>query len=423
MSRFRSIQNSHDALRPFRSLSALAVLFATFGIGGVTCLGQASVEEFQTVLASRAGFTAQDFSSLERGQMVTKLLPVTDKREVAVCGVARLQAPPSVIMKAFQDSMAQRKGRSLSGIVKFSNSPTLADLQTLTLENRDIEDLKQCAVGACKLKVSAAMIERLHQEVDWTSSDYRSQATQLFRQMLLAYVRDYLTRGDAALIEYQDQSQAVRLEEEVRSLLDGALYLNEFAPDLANYLRTFPMSERPDTQNAISWTKIKFGLKPVIIITHVVTYSPHSGKGAAQVLTVSKQIYASHYFDASLGLTALVSFPTTNASPDSYLLYTNHSRADALGGTFGKAKRKLVEAEAVATLKTILQQTQVNLEVHAINQSNPQTVSATRRIGEWLFGGRRVLWWLLAVMVALALAIRFRTKTSRPRAADMQRDD
>jgi hypothetical protein len=101
----------------------------------VTCLAQTSIEEFRTVLDDKAGFTADDFSTLERGEMVIKLLPVI-KREVAVCGVVRLQAPARVIAKAFQDNMTQQNGKSILATGKFSNPPTLADLETDAREPR-----------------------------------------------------------------------------------------------------------------------------------------------------------------------------------------------------------------------------------------------------------------------------------------------
>ena len=69
------------------------------------------------------------------------------------------------------------------------------------------------------------MIERFRKEVDWPATDYQSQGTRLFRQMLLDYVRDYLPRRDSALIEYHDQSRRVRLQEEHRSLLQASLYI------------------------------------------------------------------------------------------------------------------------------------------------------------------------------------------------------
>ena len=72
-----------------------------------------------------------------------------------------------------------------------------------------------------------------------------------------------------------------------------------------------------------------------------------------QVLVTSKQIYANHYFDGSLGLTAFMSIP--DESNRSYLVYENRSRADVLGGLFGKMKRGIVQEKAVDNLKNILE--------------------------------------------------------------------
>lgn len=395
-------------------------IFVLTWFGAVTSLGQTSVQEFQNVLRDQAAFTADNFSALERGEMVVKLLPVKDRREVAVCGLMRLQVPLAVSLQAFQESMTQRNSNSILEIGKFSNPPGLEDLQALTLEDRDIEDLKQCVVGDCKLKMSAAMIERFRKEVDWPAPDYRSQATRLFRQMLLDYVRDYLARGDSALIEYHDQFRGVRLDEEHRSLLEASLYINDFAPELTKYLKGFPRPELTDVENAINWTKINFGLKPVTILTHVVTYTRRPS-GVPQILVVSKQLYANHYFDSSLALTALINVPITGTTSDSYLLYTNRSRADALAGSFSKLKRNLVEGEAVASLNAILLQTRLNLERSSMNQAGSPLRSGKAKIVEWLFGGTRLVWWLMTIIVLIAW-FGLRKRNSKRNAASFERD-
>jgi len=395
-------------------------IFVLTWFGAVTSLGQTSLQEFRNVLRNEAAFTADDLSALERGEMVVKLLPVKDKREVAVCGVMRLQVPLAVSLQAFQESMTQRNSNSILELGKFSSPPSLEDLQALTLEDRDIEDLKRCVVGDCKLKMSAAMIERFRKEVDWPAPDYQSQATRLFRQMLVDYVRDYLARGDSALIEYQNQSRRVRLDEEHRSLLEASLYINDFAPELTKYLKAFPRSELTDVENTINWTKIKFGLKPVTILTHVATYTRRPS-GIPQILVVSKQLYANHYFDSSLALTALINVPITGTTPDSYLLYSNRSRADSLAGSFSKLKRNLVEGEAVASLNSILLQTRLNLERSSMNQAGSPPQSGKQIIMEWLFGGTRLFWWLMTIIVLMAL---FGLRKRRPKrnAASFERD-
>ena len=99
------------------------------------------------------------------------------------------------------------------------------------------------------------------------------------------------------------------------------------------------------------WSKIKFGLKPVIAINHISIYKRNSDVGP-QVLIASKQIYANHYFNASLALMAFVRVP--DAPNGAYLVYENRSRADGLEGPFGKIKRGVVEKKAVEGLRAIL---------------------------------------------------------------------
>lgn len=395
-------------LRQFPTLVAIFVLTC---LSAITSPGQTAVQEFRDLLRDQAAFTADDFSAIDRGEIVVKLLPVKDEREVAVCGLVRTQAPVGASLMAFRNSMTQQNQKTILGAGKFSSPPSLEDLQALTLEGRDIEDLKRCVVGDCKLKMSAAMIERFRHEVDWRAPDFRLKATRLFRQILVDYVSDYLARGDLALIEYDDGAQGVRLDEEHRSLLDASLYINDLAPEFANYLKSFPRPELSEVENAVNWTKISFGLKPVTILTHVATYT-RSSHGIPQILVVSKQLYANHYFDSSLALTAVISVPLDGKTSDSYLLYTNRSRADALAGSFSRLKRNLVEGEAVTNLRGLLLQTRLNLETSSMNQPDVPGRSEKAKILEWLFGGTRLFWWLITLTV---LAVWFRLRRRKPK--------
>lgn len=403
-----------DRLFAFRAVCVLIWFTA------VTALGQNSVQEFQSVLRDQGAYTASDFLAIERGEVVVKLLPVMDKREVAVCGLVRTQAPPDASLKAFRASMTQLNPKSILQTGKFSTPPVLEDLQGLTMEKRDIEDLKQCSVGACKLKMSDEMIERFKREVDWTAPDYRLQATRLFRQMLLDYVRAYLSRGDSALIEYHDQTRPIRLDEEHQALLDSSIYIHDFAPEFAEYLKEFPGRELTIVENSITWSKIKFGLKPVTIINHVATYTRRRG-GVLQTLVVSKQLYANHYFDSSLALTASFDVPISGSSTNSYLLFTNRSRADSLAGSFSRLKRNLAEGEAVTKLNAILLQTRLNLESDAENQVSSRLRLGGWEILEWLFGGTRLLWWLVAILLLIAL-FEFRKRKAKRSGPSFERN-
>jgi hypothetical protein len=162
------------------------------------------------------------------------------------------------------------------------------------------------------------------------------------RERLLEYVKGYLQGGNSELAEYRDKAYRVRLGDEVRSLLQPAPYMYRYTPELQSFLEAFPRSRTPESQDFIYWSKEKFGLKPVISITHVIIYK-HVRPEGAEVFIASKGIYASHYFEASLGLTALVHGPPSDPS-HSYLIYLNRTRTDALRGPLSGMKRSLISS-------------------------------------------------------------------------------
>lgn len=369
------------------------------------CLAETPVEEMQRYLTNKANFAADDFSKLEKGDLITKLLPSQDKREVGVCGLIQIKVSPDQALQAFQDAMARQNRKSVMEFGSFSSTPNIEDLKNLTLEDNDIEDLKQCQAGKCQLRLSAKMIERFQREVDWNAPDYRKQATDLFRQMILSYVSDYLSRGDPALIEYIDKRDVVSLQQEYSTLLKELLWVNEYAPGLSRYLQNFPADEPPNVRKSISWSKIKFGLKPVIIITQTITYTSEKRDGSSQVLSVSKQLYANHYFDSSLGLTALINFPNTDRASDSYLLYTNQSRSSSLDGAFSKFIRGVVEQKAMEKLEPLLKDTKYLAEAKFTNQDELTDPSDENQFTESMFGQNYFL--LLPILIG-ALFVGFR---------------
>ncbi|MGH9875689.1 MAG: hypothetical protein ACRD9S_24800, partial [Pyrinomonadaceae bacterium] len=245
-------------------------------------------------------------------------------------------------------------------------------------------------------------------EVNWEVPEYRAQATQLLKLMLLDYVRDYTARGDAALIEYNDKQMAVRLADEQRDLT-AALGHDVFT-DIPQDLKGFSNSDLPLVEHALVWSKVKFGLKPVIAVNHITIYKREQ-KSGPQILIASKQIYANHYFDSSLALTAFLSIP--GAAPGSnlsYLFYENRSRADGLGGVFSKLKRGMIENRAVDSVKAILHQSQLSLEARALNRSEPlpATTSDAWSLRRWKVG-RAQIFLLSLCFIALVILVGLRS--------------
>ncbi|HEX6043714.1 MAG TPA: hypothetical protein VFZ22_04440 [Pyrinomonadaceae bacterium] len=368
-----------------------------------SALAQTSAAEFQQLLQEKAALDAGDFAALEQGQTIVKLAPITDKREVAVCGLVSLRSSADQFLQSYLDGMTRKNDRTVLEAGRFGTAPAVADLQQLTVEAEDIEDLKQCVVGDCQLKLSANMIERFRREVNWDAPDYQVKASELMKRMLVEYVGDYRKRGNAALIEYNDKRDEVRLADEHQALNTAPGYLND--------LLRYSQSAMRLVEDAIVWSKIKFGLKPVLVINHIKVYRDVREYGP-QVLVASKQIYANHYFNSSLALTGFVTVPGANQA--AYLVYENRSRTDGLQGAFSKFKRGVIENRTIDGLKSVLEHSKARLDGSAVDTAETAVVAHhSPGWGQRLFGGIRPLLWVLIISALLALLVLGRIERSR----------
>lgn len=385
----------------YLTIVCMAIVMAN--VAANSAIAQSSTAEFQQLLQEKAALDAADFAALEKGQTVVKLAPITDKREVAVCGLVSLRSSADQFLQSYLDGMTRKNDKTVLEAGRFGTAPAVADLQQLTVEPEDIEDLKQCAVGDCQLKLSAGMIERFRREVNWDAPNYQVKAAELMKRMLVEYVGDYLKRGNAALIEYNDKRDEVRLADEHQALNTAPGYLNDLLRDSQSEMRL--------VEDTIVWSKIKFGLKPVLVINHIKIYRDVRNYGP-QVLVASKQIYANHYFNSSLALTGFVTVPGANQA--AYLVYENRSRTDGLQGAFSKFKRGVIENRAMDGLKSVLEHSKSRLDGSAVNTAETAVVARhSPGWGQRLFGGIRPLLWVLIISALLALLVLGRIERSR----------
>jgi hypothetical protein len=227
-------------------------------------------------------------------------------------------------------------------------------------------------------------------------------------------VREYLRQGDAALIEYNDKPTGIRLADETQSLIDASTFGQSIPGNLPPDSKRLSESGLSVVENALVWSKIKFGLKPVIAINHIVIYKQEQ-KPNPQILVISKQICANHYLDSSLAVTAFGKNPNENS--ESYLFYENRSRLDGLTGLFGKFKRGVIEDQAVDNLTTILEKSKASLMARMSGQ--PEAVAPTNIGSNWK---RRIsavtqaslLMFLISAFVALLLLGKYDVKGTKP---------
>ncbi len=288
-------------------------------------------------LRSFASLTTDQWKAVNSGVVQARVLNTQEKREVAVVGVAHLRATTACFVAKFQDIETFKKNPAVLRIRKFTPPVGQQDLEGFSLETRDLADLPNCRIGNCNVKLPAGAIERLSRDVDWSRSDHDVRAQAVVREELLRYIETYLREGNSALIEYHDKTNSVRLAREFRGVLDARPGLGEFVPEFREYLAQYPVEPLPGVGEFFYWSTESFGVKPVASITHVSVYV-QPGRAAI----ASQQVYASHYFDASLGLTAALDDPGDASNPGMYLVYLNRSRIDLLSGFLGGLRRAIL---------------------------------------------------------------------------------
>jgi hypothetical protein len=87
------------------------------------------------------------------------------------------------------------------------------------------------------------------------------------------------------------------------------------------------------------WSNERLGGRPVIVVTHVVLMPPNGVESPLQM--VGAQVYASHYLDASLTVTAFLQDQPTSRP---YFVYLHRSSVDLLGGFWGGLTRSVIES-------------------------------------------------------------------------------
>jgi hypothetical protein len=174
-----------------------------------------------TDLRGFTGLTAVQWKAVNQGEVQVRVVDTKEKREVAVIGVARLEASTAYLVSRFQDIEKFKENPALLGIRKFVPPAGPQDLERFGLEAHDLSDLSNCRIGACNVNLSARMLERLAHGIDWSRPDGATAAQSVFRDEVLHYLETYLRDGNPALIEYQDKSKPVRLAEDFREVLDA----------------------------------------------------------------------------------------------------------------------------------------------------------------------------------------------------------
>jgi hypothetical protein len=269
-----------------------------------------------------------DRTAIEQGSAFARTLPAPSGNVAVVAAVpVRIDGPRLVAW--VRDIAALKKSSVVRQIGRFSPTPSVADLQGLTLDDADVEEIAGCKPTSCGVKLSASEVSHIRASLPSGSARRSDSAIQLaFREVMVARAGAYLQSG--------------------RDMLDPPAFLQANWPVVSSDIRAFPHRTPSGSESFLYWSKDGYAGKAIISITHVTIVRGEQAE-EPDVLVIGREVFATHYTDGGWSFTALMRDQRTNL-----LVYVNQTGIDLLDTWYGGLVRRVVErrlrSEAVDVL-------------------------------------------------------------------------
>jgi hypothetical protein len=302
-----------------------------------------------------AAFSPEKRVEIEAGSPVVEVLHERGD-DFAVAGGVMTTATPERLVAWSREIAELQRGRYVPLIQRFSSPPRIEDLASLTLDEEDLDDLENCRPGRCGLKLSAFEIQQVNRAITSSPRRWRGAALEAFRSIMLDRVRSFQRNGFGSAPAYDDKERPLRPALEFEAVLGRFAQDSLFTPRVARFLRAFPASGG-DGESFFYWSKDLLGdAKPIVSITHL---SILPASGYEPTIVVASQVFATHYLNASLSLTAV-----TDCAGDGrrHVVYLRRSRVDVFQGAFGSLVRRVVNKRVRAEGRPVLESFRMKLE-------------------------------------------------------------
>jgi len=309
-----------------------------------------SIPSLETFFRENIGLSDDQIDAIRSGQPIVKPLPPRTPDEVLLFGAVYIRAASETYFQYARNFDRLRQVPGFLAVGVFTDPPQLSDLRGFSLDHDDVEDLKRCQPGNCRIQMPATSMEKLQRSVDWSAPDVDEQVNQRLQkgafERLLAYQRE----GNAALGAYNDKRDPTDVPEQFAYLLSYGNALPEHVPDFYHYLLAYPRDKPAHFEETFYWAKVKFGLKPTLRIVHMVTMRGKPGDHIACAIA-QKQLYSSHYFRTALDLSVCVRDSEDAKQPGFYLIKALGSEQPGLSGRKGSIVRRAAVSRAVSNLQ------------------------------------------------------------------------
>ncbi|MGJ5818101.1 hypothetical protein [Paludibaculum fermentans] len=327
-----------------------AAALAGLILSGIISINGQTTSELHGFFRNQMGLTEDQIAMVDRGKAVAKLINSKAPGEVIIFGAVFVDAPPADYVQLALDVERLRRSPSYLAVRRFSSPPAASDLDGFSLEPDDIRNLKLCRPGKCGVQLPADAMHHLQQSLNWSAPDIEAQVNERMRGVALDIVRRYQTDGNRVIGNYHDTEHPFDLDSQLRALLGRSEALPHYLPQLSRFLLDYPNAVPANAQSVLYWERVSFGLKPTLRLNHAIAYQPTGPMNGAQVVVV-KQLFASHYFQLALDVTACV---PDNVRRGFYLITLKGSAQQGLTGWKGALLRLIVVSRTRSAQEKIL---------------------------------------------------------------------
>lgn len=307
------------------------------------------------ILQSIVKFEASELLRIRAGEPIAKLVPTTKPGDVFVIGAVHILANPNRYSALASDFDRLRRNPQYLELRRIASPANPADFEGFEIGPEEWTELQACRPAACDYQIPDNALEEVRKflAAPGPPEARRLAATGKLRELAARLVQRYQRQGDSALGSYVDKAAPFRISEQFADLASNVTALQQYLPNLNRHLLEFPNFQAPGAKDLFYWEKVKFGMKPTTRINHMTYY----GENGAHLVAI-KQLYANHYFQVALDISACLPAPQGGF----YLINWRGSRQDGLTGFKGAFLRRVVtsrvrsgQAEALAAIKQALE--------------------------------------------------------------------
>lgn len=294
-------------------------------MGATTATAQRAPFALDRYLQDSIGLDAKEMAEIERGRVVSKVLPTQQPRDITVFGIVAVRTTRDAYVARLTDVRRLQALRSTEfGVVR--DSATAADLAGISTDESDYRDLRDCKANDCKFKLPESMMRQFAQGVDWNGREAKAQADSMMRADLASLIARYRASGNSAMVRYDDY-RGTPSSDVFAELLGQSSFLRDYSTELRDYLVNYPARRPEGARDALYWSQDKISrLRRTLTLTHMVVYTPAAGTP----IVARKLIYANHYFEGALELLGVFDAPPESGMPRIYLVTVRRYRFDNL---------------------------------------------------------------------------------------------